>query len=286
MQKALILVTVFLITRMFSPVSAPPQNGVILGEVMFDSVAYHNIPLEDTFLLKAPGEYCPLKLWSPKVIDQAPFAICVSTAITNAYTIMRARDCGLIGVEKVRQVQHSLCFLHKHIVKTIDGVTGAFFEDGFNFIRDKGICLEKSFEFRKALNRQPGPTELDEASKYKIASYKRLFNTNSSPKLKVSQTQSMLMDCIPVVVGIWTTPDFRNFRGHLWRPQAPPRTGKLHAVVVAGYNEATGEFELINSYGENWGNKGYFYMEEEDFGRYVLTGFYMSLGEFTPPCND
>ena len=33
-----------------------------------------------------------------------------------------------------------------------------------------------------------------------------------------------------------------------------------HAVLIAGYDDATSRFLVRNSWGENWGNNGYFTM--------------------------
>ena len=68
--------------------------------------------------------------------------------------------------------------------------------------------------------------------------------------------------------GIWdvksSCPDSKDFGA------ASDSITELHAICVVGYDDTKlgGAFELINSWGTDWGNKGFFWMTYEQFMQY------------------
>jgi len=50
-----------------------------------------------------------------------------------------------------------------------------------------------------------------------------------------------------------------------------------HAVVCTGYDDKTGMFKILNSWGIDWGQQGYFFMSYEDFVRNVYE-LYIAYG--------
>lgn len=103
-----------------------------------------------------------------------------------------------------------------------------------------------------------------------------VFDTASSLNEKIIKVKQSLMAKRPVVVGL---PLFESFKkitadNPYYIPEGKSSTKTLddgrevalgHAVTVVEYNDSTGLFTMVNSEGENFGRKGYFYMSYSDF---------------------
>ena len=92
----------------------------------------------------------------------------------------------------------------------------------------------------------------------------------------------------PVVIGMWVGNNFGRYSGgRVWRPDSVENWGVAnldaaldnedlggHAMTVIGYDDTRegGAFEVINSWGTDWGNNGYFWITYEDFNRFVFEG--------------
>jgi C1A family cysteine protease len=83
---------------------------------------------------------------------------------------------------------------------------------------------------------------------------------------------------LPVVIGMNVPLSFeKSFGLSLWSPLATEN--KLdaygHAMVVVGYNDDKhgGAFEILNSWGESWGDNGYIWIKYSDFKKFFLGGY-------------
>ena len=93
----------------------------------------------------------------------------------------------------------------------------------------------------------------------------------------------------PVVIAIQTTPSFKKlgvletiwakilvFLGirkneiGLWKPETSKKLNYGHAVCVVGYDDDKfgGVFKVVNSYGSDWGDSGFFYIRYSDYTKY------------------
>ena len=84
----------------------------------------------------------------------------------------------------------------------------------------------------------------------------------------------------PVVIGMACCSEtfFKIARDGNWTPNSNeyaslPSGG--HAMAVIGYDDDVngGSFEVMNSWGERWGNKGFFWIKYSDFDAFVRYGF-------------
>ena len=101
-----------------------------------------------------------------------------------------------------------------------------------------------------------------EALNFKISSYERLsFNTPE-------EFEKYLAQGIPVVIGVNVDQSFEDGgwsagrRGvkYIWDPIYGTVSKGYHAMVCVGYDRTLREFKVINSWGQNWGSKGYVYI--------------------------
>jgi hypothetical protein len=117
---------------------------------------------------------------------------------------------------------------------------------------------------------QPTATATAEAAQYKAARWSRVNDT--------SQIKAALANRKPVVVGIKVYQQLQNLQGpaSVYNTASGNNLGG-HAVTIVGYddNKYGGSFKVINSWGVNWGDNGYFWMPYAFAAREVLSEAYV-----------
>jgi C1A family cysteine protease len=75
-----------------------------------------------------------------------------------------------------------------------------------------------------------------------------------------AQLKGCLADGFPIIFGLTVYSNFMNIGsdGIMDMPQGVVEGG--HAVMAVGYDNAKKVYIVRNSWGAEWGNKGYFYM--------------------------
>jgi hypothetical protein len=119
------------------------------------------------------------------------------------------------------------------------------------------------------------------AAQYKIKDWYALSKDNL-----LYETKSALANKFPVIIGAMLTESFErgsavNF-GY-WNPVAGEKYTGAHAMCVIGYDDYKygGAFEVMNSWGKDWGDKGCFWIKYNDFANLVYEAYIM----LTQPIN-
>lgn len=156
----------------------------------------------------------------------------------------------------------------------------------------KGACLDSSwpFDLRKINEIPPAPT-FDEAMRYKISEAKEI-PTN------VVAMKACLAEGYPIIFGLKLTQKFfRCGRSGLISTPDPndPQSAEhgLHAMLIVGYSDSEARFIVRNSWGTDWGDRGYCYIPYDYcanpkfnfLGQYAIYG--LTDTDFTPePVDD
>ncbi|MDR0656481.1 MAG: SUMF1/EgtB/PvdO family nonheme iron enzyme [Treponema sp.] len=115
------------------------------------------------------------------------------------------------------------------------------------------------------------PEEWLEVSTPPVTGFGILFTSNASPGYRLEQVKKNLFEGNPVIIAIMTPYSFSDARG-IWSPESDERPKAAnHALCVVGYDDEKygGAFEIVNSWGEEWGNDGYMWIGYETFGQWV-----------------
>jgi C1A family cysteine protease len=140
---------------------------------------------------------------------------------------------------------------------TINDDAGAMIRDGVKSLVKLGVCSEKNWPYKSAkFTNKPPAACYKEASDHQVTSYHRIIS--------LQQMRQCLAEGYPFVFGFSVYEAFES--------DAVAKTGKLnlpkpsekqlggHAVMAVGYDDSAKRVLVRNSWGADWGIKGYFTM--------------------------
>jgi C1A family cysteine protease len=189
-------------------------------------------------------------LCSP-VEDQGNLGSCTGNALAGALEFLEKKD-------KVAFVDLSRLFIYYNervIEHTVESDSGATIRDGIKTLNKQGVCTEKKWPYViSKFAVRPGPACYKEAVEHQIISYQRI--------LTLDQMCDCLAEGFPFVFGFTVYESFESQQvaktGIVQMPQADERAVGGHAVLAVGYNDGEKRFVVRNSWGTDWGMKGYF----------------------------
>lgn len=239
-----------------------------------------------------------LTTYFPPMGDQGQYGTCVSWAAGyNLKSAVRGIQQGLSQSQLSDPInQFSPKDLFWAIPNNQKGAdcNGTQFEYALDILQNRGVAKMSTVPYTNLGNcsSQPESSWTAEAANHKIKYWRRIDATVSSIKQNVANN-------IPVVFGAYLSDNFMNWRSddvltaNTTYNQVGIHAG--HALVVSGYDDSkgpNGAFKVINSWGKNWGDKGYIWIDYNFFiGEFVPDfGGYKPLyiaanqdGEVTPP---
>jgi Papain family cysteine protease len=271
----------------FYHISWAQQRGTGL---MIDDGMYQKCPQISNQWTGAKYERLPLSInlrpYCPTPGQQGTQPTCVGWAVGyGGLTICRAVQSQLTHRSQIDALAHSAYYVYNN-VKTASGCQlGAALPPALAFLQQKGDCRAATFGNDTTLcDARPDSRADEEAALFKIKDYARLFDVNETAAEKTKTVRQALKDSSPVVIGLYLTRSFYNVADgqKLWSPAADEAPLEAHALVVVGYDMATQTFDLMNSWGEYWGDGGFIKINFEDFTRLTFYAFRMIPDIKTP----
>jgi C1A family cysteine protease len=187
------------------------------------------------------------------VEDQGQLGSCTGNALAGAVEFLEKKD-------KVPFVDVSRLFIYyneRAIEGTIKSDSGAMIRDGIKTLAKQGVCSEKSWPYViSKFSVKPAATCYKEAANRQITSYLRITT--------LDEMRTCLADGYPVVFGFTVYESFETQQvartGIVPMPKSKERVLGGHAVLAVGYDDGKKQFVVRNSWGTDWGLKGYFMM--------------------------
>ena len=265
---------------LFLSFSATAQHGTGL---VIDPAAYTRSPQMSTHWTGAKYERLPLTInlrpYCPTPGQQGTKPTCVGWAVGyGGLTICRTVQMQLTDRRQIDALAHSAYYVYNKVKNTEGCQSGVSLPPALAFLQQKGDCRAATFGNDTTLcDARPNSQADTEAALFKIKDYARLFETSETPTEKNRLIRQALKDSSPVVVGLYLTRSFYNVADgqKIWTPARDEANLEAHAVVVVGYDMRDETIEIMNSWGEYWGDNGFIKIKFEDFTRQVFYAFRM-----------
>ena len=225
-----------------------------------------------------------LKAYCPKVGNQRETQTCVSWAIGyGAMSILQAVEKDWKGKpDRINQYAYSTYFSYNQLVdKKQECQDGLRIRDVIDLIEYKGNVLAKEFDGLNDVCGKTVPIELEEkAIAHRIAN--PLSLNDSQPRNKINNVKTTLLRQKPVVVCLQINKSFEKIGDNgIWNHKSDKTYRGIHALCIIGYDDGKGAFEIMNSWGEDWGNKGFAWIKYDDFVQYSAEVYTFSLNQNT-----
>jgi len=205
-----------------------------------------------TELVSRLPEKTDLRPACPPVYDQGQLGSCTANAIGAAF------EFGLIK-QKAPEFMPSRLFIYynERVIENSTGTdSGAMIRDGMKTIMKDGVCPEKEWPYIiSEFAQKPKESCYSDALKHQVLSYHRVPRS-------LDQIRGCLAEGYPMVFGFTVYESFEGAEvaktGVLNMPQKTEKSIGGHAVLAVGYDDPSKRFIVRNSWGEQWGIKGYF----------------------------
>ncbi|MDX1902793.1 MAG: C1 family peptidase [Thermonemataceae bacterium] len=278
MSKKYIFTLSLWISMVISPIVAQKRMGCLLDSTAYERIFLANNPNRGDIYQNLPKSHS-LKNYCPIPKNQGEYGTCVAwTSAYYARSIMLAQKYHW-KKEEINQKAGSPFFVYENIkaYNDRDCQDGAGLIIALESLKQQGTVPFHTFY-------KPCGDFIDESLRkqsdsYKIGEYRRLFVSNA--KDKISPLKKSIAEGKPVVIGLQCFFDsFIQAKDSIWQP-AQNELDKLnaddggHALTVLGYNDEMQAFEVVNSWGDAWANKGFIWIPYEYFSQICFEAYQM-----------
>ena len=189
----------------------------------------------------------------PPVYDQGELGSCTAQALGAAFEF---ND----GITNIFTPSRLFIYYNERLLESsINEDAGALLSDGIKTLEKYGVCNESSWPY-DITKFKVKPT----VNCYKEGLQHRAYTVHNICS-DINSMKNSLASGYPFVVGISIYESFLNKEvsktGNVNMPNI--NTEKClggHAVLVVGYSNEKQQWIIRNSWGDNWGDKGYFYL--------------------------
>ncbi len=235
------------------------------------------IPNDPLFFSGGTASYIDLSPFMPLVRDQGQTGTCVAWACGYYQrTALRAIDKNYSPSQiNSTSRQYSPKDLFWALPTKGDNCDGALFEHALNTLQQRGVATMQTVPYQNLgdCSQQPLVSWTDEAAAAKISYFRDLPVTVSAMKAKLSEKR-------PLVFGAMVTTGFQAWRGSGIMQKNDLYGAGLggHAMTIVGYDDAKGAFRIVNSWGADWGDEGYAWidydlMTDPQFNKCVFSAY-------------
>lgn len=225
-------------------------------------------PLADNVNAPLP-ERISLEQFAPRRLNQGQQGSCVAWASAyGARTIVQAEATG----KDPNSTAFSPSFLYNQI-KLGNQCQGAYIFQAMENMQAGGVLPLSKFAYTaESCQKQPSGADKQQAQQYRIKGFQRLSYNGDDQRTDMLAMKQQLSQGSPVVVGMMVGGSFmQDMAGReVWMPsQNDYRMSGFggHAMCVIGYDDYKegGAFQIMNSWGPEWGKNGIAWVRYADF---------------------
>lgn len=210
-----------------------------------------------------PGQPLPpradLREFDVPVFNQGELGSCTGNAI-GAHVAMLKKKAGKDFIPSRLFIYYN----EREMEGTINEDAGAYIRDGIKSIAKQGACPEDMWPYEVSkFATKPLVECYTEALNHQGLAYRRL-------RVDLNHMKRCIADGFPFVFGFAVFESFETAEvaqtGKMPMPTKDEKNFGGHAVMAVGYDDELNSFIIRNSWGPEWGDKGYFYMPYEYIG--------------------
>ncbi len=200
-------------------------------------------------------ETVDLRPQCPDVYDQGQLGSCTANAIGAALQFDQIKQ----QLPEPFTPSRLFIYYNERVIEgTVQSDSGAQIRDGVKSVHKRGAPPETDWPYDiTKFSEKPTEQSFVDGRKNQAILYQRLTPT-------LSQLKGCLASGFPFVFGFTVYESFESQAvaqsGHVPMPKAHEQQLGGHAVLAVGYQESDQTFVVRNSWGPDWGIKGYFTM--------------------------
>lgn len=221
-------------------------------------------------------EYVSLLKYSPDRLNQGQQGSCV--AWSSAYAARTIVEASSTGVNP-NSTAFSPAFMYNQI--GLEGCQGSYIIRAMKNLTEIGAVPFNDFPYTdKDCERQPDVSLIQKAATKKIYGFTRLTGTENASQIDIHAIKEHLAKDVPVVIGMMVGGSFMQqmLGQEVWHPTQDDYTMMGfggHAMCVIGYDDRKegGAFQIMNSWGKEWGVNGIGWVLYKDFKHFVREAY-------------
>jgi C1A family cysteine protease len=211
-----------------------------------------------------------LRPMCPPVENQGDLGSCTAHGLTGALEVLEIKD----GSPVVQMSRLFVYYNERVIENTVNEDSGAMIRDGVKTLVKQGCCTEDKWPYViSKFTAKPPVACYKDGSDHQVTSYQRIDT--------LDQMRACLADGFPFVFGFTVYESFETrivaTAGAVPMPKPAERTLGGHAVLAVGYDDKKKRVIVRNSWGTEWGMKGYFTMPYDYVARRDLSDDFWTI---------
>lgn len=256
------------VLAVLSPFTIAQETQYSTGLEVVDPDTYDQFPKAPKYRAVLP-ERVDLTSRFPKPGNQKQQGSCTAWAV--AYGARSYYDGLVNGKSLSQQAAFSPAFIFNQIRHSKPSrCEGSFIEDALDLLVNQGVARMDEFPYTdQECSRTPSARVMASAELNKIRSWKTIN------KGQIETVKGELYRGNPVIVAMAIPESFHKVRGSVIFNDINAKPKGYHAMNVVGYDDQMGAFKLLNSWGSEWGDGGYGWVDYDTLkargvGYYVM----------------
>ena len=216
-----------------------------------------------------------LMRFAPKRLNQGQQGSCVGWGSAYAArTILESASTG----QNPDQLSFSPAFLYNQI--GLQGCQGSYINKAMEYMQKQGSLPFREFPYDdRDCGTQPDGQQVQRASTYRMRGYTRLTDDAGDYHVNFNAIKQNLAAGAPVVFGMNVTKSFTNdmMGRKFWQPSQQDYAGMNslggHCMCLVGYDDNLQAFQIMNSWGNEWGENGVGWVKYKDFMHFTQEAY-------------